>query len=441
VARDPEGSLSGLSSPAKKLTRSQGVILEHTNAQHLPNDVRVGFSLHNFTGLPLRYLQATGGKRSLQYVQDGERTLLNFAALKTVLRNNTIVEAFFSVQQKGNNPDSKSHDAGNAKSGVGRVGHKVSFQVCGFQWLMDVHADTLGLRFSLLETITGRLDPYVLVTNWQIKNALLLATEVVPISGGRVLRVSSVFRVKNETNHAIEVFAHEDSASNPLALKDPSYTLGPGEVFHIPVALLQSSVRHGLKQNKGTSLGFLWVRPASRDPVLGELSIGNAGRVDRVNFSSDSVDLASIVHDTAALYSSVLAGDDLHQKAKLMQLSCLLRMRTAGIQDGDSGHTEHVSSFLSASSLSEEKLKRVESSMDASSGLKNDKVPPFCYVVDVRRSDRESTNSPTFLRQGESDGTDPSSGQLNSRVPRSWLVKKKRRSVLEHDPVFYTLGE
>jgi hypothetical protein len=53
--------------------------------------IKVGFSLYNLTGQPLRYLQQwEGGVKTIQYLDDGQRGLLNFIASTTLVRNNQV---------------------------------------------------------------------------------------------------------------------------------------------------------------------------------------------------------------------------------------------------------------------------------------------------------------------------------------------------------------
>ena len=63
--------------------------------------------------------------------------------------------------------------------------------------------------------ITGTIDVVKLLENdWRvpgnrskISNALNLVSEVTPSNGGRLLRLSSVFSVKNNTAHSIQLLA------------------------------------------------------------------------------------------------------------------------------------------------------------------------------------------------------------------------------------------
>jgi hypothetical protein len=125
-----------------------GQHLDHVPSNPLSSTFRVGFSIQNLTGQPVRYLQQVrlesykirlficlfimipypnlvfspsythtnlyffsktcmvylttasqweGGRRTVQYINNMERGLLNFVASKTLIRNNQVKDVFLSV--------------------------------------------------------------------------------------------------------------------------------------------------------------------------------------------------------------------------------------------------------------------------------------------------------------------------------------------------------
>jgi hypothetical protein len=169
-----------LSSTAEgETTTIEGI--KHVFASGLNSDVRVGFSMLNVTGNPLRYLQSWGDdsncdkRQTVEYLQHNEKGLLNFIASNTVIRNNQIVEESFSDQSKSYRETSS---VGRNRRGTG---HRVTLQVAGYKWTSSVQADTLGIKFIDLESVTGTLNAINLYDRlWRIKNALKLVCEVGP---------------------------------------------------------------------------------------------------------------------------------------------------------------------------------------------------------------------------------------------------------------------
>ena len=102
--------------------------------------IQVGFSIQNLTGQPLRYLrQWEGSARTVQYLDDGQRGLLNFMASATSVRNNQVVQI-----------DTYS-DARTVQKIV--AGKRLALQVAGYKWLQGVEADELGMKFDTLSAV------------------------------------------------------------------------------------------------------------------------------------------------------------------------------------------------------------------------------------------------------------------------------------------------
>ena len=100
----------------------------------------MGFSIQNLTGQPLRYLrQWEGSARTVQYLDDGQRGLLNFMASATSVRNNQVVQT-----------DTYS-DARTVQKIV--AGKRLALQLAGYKWLQGVEADELGMKFDTLSAV------------------------------------------------------------------------------------------------------------------------------------------------------------------------------------------------------------------------------------------------------------------------------------------------
>jgi len=399
----------------------------HHAGLNLAEDVRVGFSIVNLTGLPLRYLQEWEGKYTVQYLNDKERGLLNFIASKTVICNKEVVESAFSVQR----------EQGFERNRVRRLGsgHRVSLQVCGYNWIWDVNADALGPKFRDLDAIIGRVSPRSVKDDWRLQHALKLVTEVTPFNGGRLLRVGSVVRVRNETSHNIELFAHELPITELNPAPDYPFLLPSGEVFYVPISLLQRSAC----RTNARSLGCLWIRPAENTPVQAEISSTSSHRVDRVSYSSVPINLLAIVMKTADLHQDFLSGGIVDGEG-LVQLSCIIStkaQRGRGMERGLNIRPRADSSINIQSK--DQGLQEQNGFTDAIVDQRFDKLPPFCYVVDIRRSDEGDYRNASLSQETTLDAS-----SYPSSLPSSWQRDVDSRRALEpsqHAPIFYTLGE
>ena len=406
---------------SKMKRRSSKAGMGHHAGQHLADEVRVGFSLYNVTGLPLRYLQEWEGKYTVQYLNDKERGLLNFIASKTVICNKEVVESAFSVQR----------EQGFERNRVRRLGsgHRVSLQVCGYNWIWEVNADTLGPKFRDLDAVIGRVSPRSVKDDWRLQHALKLVTEVTPFNGGRLLRVGSVVRVRNKTNHSIEILAHEIPLTDVNPAPDHPFSLASGEVFHVPISLLQRSAC----RTNARSLGCLWLKPKGIAPVQAE--VGPSHRVDKVSYSSVPINLLSIVLKTAELYQEFTSGETVDGEG-LVQLSCLIGTKLRGGRGGLAARSRADSVNLPSK---EHAVVDQTLSTDAIVDQRFEKLPPYCYVVDIRRSDEGDYKNPTLSQETPVD-----SSSYPSRLPSSWQRDVDSRRTSEqpkHSPIFYTLGK
>jgi hypothetical protein len=175
----------------------------HLPSQRLKDDMRVGFSILNASGQPLRYLVDLGEDRKvIRYLGDGERGTLNFPATQCLIRNNSVVEETFELQRDRTIADR------NDKSKRRTVGHMIGFQLSGYQWI-ETEADVLGARYETMKPVIGRRNPNASFGgqegSWKRLNALKLVAEVTTSNGGRLLRLHSVFEIRNKTHHKVSL--------------------------------------------------------------------------------------------------------------------------------------------------------------------------------------------------------------------------------------------
>ena len=340
--------------------------IEHVQSIPLHPEAKVGFSILNMTGYPIRYLQIweDGNRMTCDYLQHGERGLLNFIASNTLIRDNDIVEESFSLQ---------TMSTSNSQASVLRqsLGHQVALQIAGYKWLRSVQADALGIRFEELEAVLGMLNLSKTFPKWQVKNALKLVTEVRSHNGGRMLQLSSTFVVKNMTNHAISLLTHEVSNSSKFN-EDSPFVLNPRESFHVPVALLYRSV---LKSN-AQSLGYIWMAPHGM-AAIGEELRSSTHVVSGTSYSSEPVDLMHMVNRTTQLMHSDSGKYHVRHDSH-MQLSCELhgasgrrkKLNKTAWGGGGTGYADHDAGDVAATS--------------AAHIIDPDNMPPkFCYSIEM----------------------------------------------------------
>lgn len=371
-----------------------GQVAEHNNTViHIPSfpidhTFRVGFSILNLTGQPVRYLQQwSNGKKTVQYLNDNERGLLNFVAAQTLIRNGTIVEETFDVQQ-----DHASHDS-RERNKKKLVGNHVALQVCGYRWLHSVQADELGTRFEDLAPVLGRVNPSLIGDEDIISRLLKLMVEVVPYCGGRMLRLHSVFTVRNNTSHKIHILAKEpeavDEGSNDYMSanntnyqhanrnKEIPFELDAGEDLHIPIALLHRSII----ASRGASLGSLFVKPTELTPIEEELESRLDLAVGQVDYSPDPINLLQIAT------TNRLQGIGRNNASDVMQLCCHVNPKHRGNKRARRGPTKNISKDAAAleTESNNTPLGNGDSPFGPLSSPSNDfnKLPPFCYNVEI----------------------------------------------------------
>jgi len=362
------------------------------------------------TGQGIRYLQTfENGKKTVQYLHNNERGILNFVASTTTIRNNQIVEEAFDVQQDRVQDEQRYFPyimmcflrqflvlrAISLRSKKKVVGHQVALQVAGYNWLPHVQADELGVKYVDIDAIYGRPNALkILSLNsandrsfWKLRNALKLVSEVVPNNGGRMLLLRSVFKVVNKTNHSLHLLANFTSDLKKGFAEesdDVPFTIPPGEAFYIPLALLHKSAT--LPSTK--RLGSLWIRPSDLTPVKESMETDFSHlMVERIEYSMTPIDLHDIVEESAALLqASVLAfrpdgslvnsGDAMTGK----QMCCFIQARPKRNRKGTASNeimknTSPINSGVANNSMLETYLTNTTTN----------RLPPFCYNVDVRR--------------------------------------------------------
>jgi hypothetical protein len=408
-------------------TATAGRRLDHVPSNPLSATFRVGFSIQNLTGQPVRYLQQwEGGRRTVQYINNNERGLLNFVASKTLIRNNQIIEETFDVQMERNADSLGSRNRRKA------VGNRVALQVSGYRWLHAVQADELGVHYEELYSVLGRLHVSQVYKNWKIVNSLKLMVEVMPYCGGRMLRLRSVFTIKNNTRHRLKILAKEGasiSAANSTVNNSPGFgdterpahedevpfLLDSGENFYVPLALLRRSVL----ASAGKSLGYLYLCPADLGPIEEELVSRPNSQPGSVEYTTDPINLYQTVVKSseaaeaeeaeARRFAQDSDADLLHYKPlnayakdNFTQLVCHIHPKLRGrynARKSGGGAGEWQGNM-------EQQRQQDERRAAARAAL--NKLPPFCYCVEVQSgSDYSSTQKAAVVQAG--------GGSLSSR--------------------------
>jgi len=340
--------------------QSEGI--RHMKYTPLEKSSRFGFSIKNSSGQQIRFLQQNeSGKDMICYIDDGERGALNFVASTTRIRNNAIIREGFNVQMEYAGMERK-----NAVSATTRK--TLAIQISGHSWLPQVQADELGVKFEDLQSLNS--VNHELIHDWKIQNALKLVVEVTPLDGGRVLHLRSVFTIKNNTSHDINIYAleHEEeygNQKNSEFIKDDPFVLNISENFHVPLALMQRTAA----MSHGKNLGFLKIKPADLAAV--EKELGPRSDIQygvNVSYTNKSVDLMETITNTETWFSML---DKRHtdinelQKISMVQMGCTISprlRRKKSVEEMNEGPHIGKSSIIAAS-----------------------KLPPFCYNVEIQR--------------------------------------------------------
>lgn len=353
----------------------------HKGLVHLPSSIdpklRVGFSILNLTGQPVRYLQHYGdGRNVIQYINDGERGLLNFVATQSLLKNNKPVEESFDVQQEAGGEIENTHQRKSS-------GNHVTLQVAGFQWLARVQVDELGAQCKALRPILGRMTPVQNLTE-DMKKYLNLIVEVAPYCGGRMLTLRSVFSLRNNTNHSLKIKAKrfgDDNASDANSY----FVLKAGDDLNLPLALLHKNF--GI--SGGKSLGSLFVKPIDAMPIIEEL-----GRNDNVesDYSTDPINLLQIATNKSAL--------DITENLSDFPIN---ENEEDSILYSRNGIITQLYCPVSYKKTTDQSKDR---SPDHQYSIKNDpshltKLQPFCYCVEVISSNVASPNTAAEFNIGK----------------------------------------
>jgi hypothetical protein len=330
-----------------------GQLLLHLKSPSLHPNLRVGFSLLNLTGQSIRYLQHwEGGVRTIEYLADGERGLLNFMPSQTIICNNNIVEKSFDVQI---DPKDDKRNQNHGKS----LGNKVTLQVCGYQWLRAIQADELGLHYETLMPILGRLNPANAHLQKGTNDALVLLIEVVPYNGGRMMILKSVFEVRNNTNHPVRILARSDDSDYAgVSSTNSTFDLLPGESLHLPLSLL----RRSLLNSTSKSLGELFIQPKNIHEIRDELKSRLGVAPGYVDPSYDSINLFSIITNNNSGDNDI----DKQPQSEGFFLNC---------------HINHESTArMIPNKTASKKNELAVVDRDATSPIR---FPPFCYSVEI----------------------------------------------------------
>lgn len=375
------------------------MVVDHVLTLPLSADARVGFSILNLTGYPIRYLQfwENGNIRTLQYLDSGQRGLLNFIASKTLMRDGDIVEVQFDALGQINKLNKRA------------VGHFLSLQIAGYKWLRQIQADTLGIKFEDIHPVLGLMDlRKAYPNNVEVQQTVKLVTEVRQENGGRVLQLNSVFIIKNSTTHPLQLLTNETSNIN-VAQEDFPFVLGVGESFYVPLALLYRSI----VKSKADSLGYVWLRPLNTQPVVEELGIPSH-LVGNISYTVDPINLKQTVRSTLHATSSHVSG--LHHLAG-QQLSCKLGGSVDQRQSRISkyGSTRHLLSkrddrFTEViNNYPEKKEEKSQNNRPRSVQLPTtrifnyDMLPAFCYNIEIESL--SNSNLPATLPSGNLSDT------------------------------------
>ena len=312
----------------------------------LKDDDRVAFSIRNMTGQKIRLRKPDAGSKSqkltvVSYLNHTQSTQLLFRPSISVIRNMAIADVDF--------PGFHTNDGSQDGNPDNVARHSVDIQVPGFHWLPDIKIDAFGRSFV---NISPRLPELAIKASrdWRLSNVFKLLIEVGLQNGGRQVTVKSLFSVANRTAHNLSLVLNPDPAFEPeLIHRESNMTddavIAPGEAFHVPTLLIESSLRQ-----PGSHIGSIWLRPCPQEIDNGDLlepfvgdSAGKGGTY--VEFSSRPLQLAKIVSESVALFESNNGNDVSEEEAQTgLQASCPVVVDS------------------------------------------NERLSPFCYAVEVSRS-------------------------------------------------------
>ena len=437
--------------------------LDHIPSSPIGMEFRVGFSIQNLTGQPVRYLQEwEGSRRTVQYLNHNERGLLNFVASKSVIRNNIAIEETFDVQLEHNTLKGSYNNNNNSSSNINsnrktRRGNSVALQISGYKWLSSIQADVLGVNYQELDTVVGKIKPTFVCKNWRIDNALKLMVEAVPFCGGRMLKLSSVFKIKNNTKHKLKILAKEGFSSSFLSSsssnrgnymsyntsttaagataatggivevgdeKDIPFYLDAGDLFHIPIPLLRRSAL----SSQGKSLGYLYLQPYDISPIEEELLFRPNCHVGSVEYTTDPINLFQTIQRSYDIIDSnnsnssnntmnnnngnsgsIKMNSDSYlssssTKDRFFQLICPIHprvinkrspsKRTSGLNSNQHQQQTPQQSYQQKQQQQNDNITDYDRHefMSRSSVVGSNKLPPFCYCIEVQKDQVSSSD-------------------------------------------------
>lgn len=314
----------------------------HQQQRPLSSEDRVAFSLVNMTGQRIRFHQRGGGNAEdeeshlvhLTYLDHCDRCQLKFDPVETVVCNLKVVER----------PFAHSNDSRLFNGGEKGPGHTVSFQVPGFRMCPHVPVDKLGRQYQPLTPQSSNVNMKI-NDDWKLRNALNVQVEVAPVDGGRQVSMKSLFEIVNNTRHPLHIvihptrsYLHDKKNPKPNELEH----LGVKETYNIPLLLLEQSL-----ELEGSHLGSVWFTPDQSDG--GALEIFDSIKIPEVTkntmsigFNSCPIELSNFVSNSELMYKS--KSDEGGVRKSGAQFSCPV------------SHCDDIAC-----------------------------VPPFCYVVEIKR--------------------------------------------------------
>lgn len=390
-----------------KGTNGHEMNIIHEIPKPLKTEDRVAFSLRNLTGQRIRIHQQSNFSNDgdqpvvVTYLNQGESSGLTFAATISVVKNLRIVEVPYPGFEVSKNKEYQKQ---------GSLNHAIDLQVPGCRWIQGVRVDSFGRKFQSLTPRSSQV--FAKISNdWRLRNAMTLLTEVGPDNGGRLLSVRSVFEIRNNTTHSVNLVFHPDPKYKPDAKSEgrsldaktkgvitktkdqtnPSEyaVVEPGCDFQLPTLLIESSL-----EMEGSHLGSVWVRPDTSNTDIfsfRDFSKPTNSEVEKfdASFCSRPVQLARIVHETSLLYQNG-AGEDIEQSEARsgVQVSCATHSQNGNIRT------------------------------------------PFCYAIEIVRSPIVKSNIDAAFSSDAKDGL----------VEKNKKKKKPDNLRLIHGPVAYSLA-
>jgi len=379
----------------------------HEIPKPLKTEDRVAFSMRNLTGQRIRIHQQSNFSSNsskpvvVTYLNQGESTGLTFAATISVVKNMRVVEVPYPGFEVSKCKTSQKQ---------GSLNHAIDLQVPGCRWIQDVRVDSFGRKFQNLTPRSAQVSAKIL-KDWRLRNAMTLLTEVGPDNGGRLLSVKSIFEIRNNTTHTVNLVFHPDPRFKPI-MKNRSHhaddktkrdfteskkdsnpseyaAIEPGCDFQLPTLLLETSLAMD-----GGHLGCVWVRPDTTNTEIfsfRDYSNPTETGVEKfdASFCSRPVQLAKIVHETSRLFENG-GGEDIEQSDA-----------RSGVQVSCATHSQ------------DEKIRT-----------------PFCYAIEIVRSPIVKSNNGDMI----------SSDTKDKPTERSKRKRKIEASSLIHGPVAYSLA-